>query len=62
MNPVLTKELLYTAITRARKMVTVVANAEVFAWTVNTSVERYGGLAEKLRADAVLPPGDAGVS
>ncbi len=62
MNPVLTKELLYTAITRARKMVTLVADADVFARTVNSRVERYGVLAQKLRAAARLAPGDAGIS
>ena len=48
MNPVLTKELLYTAITRARKRVALVADAGIFAQTVNARVERFGGLAEKL--------------
>lgn len=47
-NPVLTKELLYTGITRARKTVRVSADATVFAETVRHKIQRFGGLAAKL--------------
>lgn len=48
MNPVLTKELIYTAITRAKQAVKIVANAEIFASAVKQKIQRYGGLAAKL--------------
>jgi exodeoxyribonuclease V alpha subunit len=47
-NAILTKELLYTAITRAKQSVKVVADAGVFAHTVKQKIQRYGGLAAKL--------------
>lgn len=47
-NPVLTKELIYTAITRAKKSVTVVAKQAVFISAITQKVERYGGLVAKL--------------
>jgi exodeoxyribonuclease V alpha subunit len=43
-NAVLTKELLYTAITRAKETVTVVATSAVFMTTVQRKVERVTGL------------------
>lgn len=50
-NPVLTKELLYTAITRARKTVKLVADEAVFAATVGRRVERITGLADKFKSE-----------
>ncbi|WAK02713.1 exodeoxyribonuclease V subunit alpha [Methylobacter sp. YRD-M1] len=50
-NPVLTKELLYTAITRARKTVKLVADEAVFAATVGRRVERITGLVDKFKSD-----------
>ncbi|GAB6141507.1 exodeoxyribonuclease V subunit alpha [Methylosoma difficile] len=47
-NPVLTKELLYTAITRAKKSVRLVAESAVFMQTVAQKVARITGLADKL--------------
>ncbi len=49
MNPVLTRELLYTAITRAKKTVSIVASKGVFIGTVQQRVERLSGLADKLK-------------
>ncbi len=46
-NPILTKELLYTAITRAKKTIKLVANASVFYSTVRKRVQRVTGLAYK---------------
>jgi exodeoxyribonuclease V alpha subunit len=43
-NPVLTKELLYTAITRARKTIRLVADEAVFKAAVGQRVERVTGL------------------
>jgi exodeoxyribonuclease V alpha subunit len=44
----ITKELLYTAITRAKTQVTVVASQELLAEGVGNSIQRYSGLAERL--------------
>ena len=49
-NPVLTKELLYTAITRAKKAVKLAASEPVFTETVQRKIQRFGGLAAKLTA------------
>jgi exodeoxyribonuclease V alpha subunit len=43
-NRVLTRELFYTAITRARSGLTIVANATVVAATVETATRRVSGL------------------
>lgn len=43
-QPILTKELLYTAITRAKKRIKLVANEKIFATTVQASVNRITGL------------------
>ncbi len=48
LNPVLTKELIYTGITRAKKMVKIVANKSIFIDSVNQKVVRYGGLVAKI--------------
>lgn len=48
MNPVLTKELIYTAITRAKQRVKIVAQQEIFSQAVKQKIQRYGGLAAKL--------------
>ncbi len=47
-NPVLTKELLYTAITRARKKVTIVGTREIIAATIRRSISRSSGLKKRL--------------
>jgi len=49
-NPVLTKELLYTAITRAKKMIRLVADEAVFTATVRQKVERITGLVDKFQS------------
>jgi exodeoxyribonuclease V alpha subunit len=46
--PLLTRELLYTALTRARHAVVICGSAEVLAAGVRTSLTRFSGLAEKL--------------
>ncbi len=50
-NPVLTKELLYTAITRARKTVKLVVDEAVFAGTVRQKVKRVTGLIDKFQSE-----------
>jgi exodeoxyribonuclease V alpha subunit len=46
---VLTRELLYTAVTRARQRVTLCASAEVLAATIETTTRRHSGLLARLR-------------
>ena len=48
-NPVLTKELLYTAITRAKKTIRLVAEEAVFLATVRQKIDRITGLVDKFR-------------
>ncbi len=50
-NPVLTKELLYTAITRAKKTVKLVVDEAVFAGTVRQKVKRVTGLVDKFQSE-----------
>lgn len=47
-NPILTKELIYTGITRARNKVTIMGEKQVFIKSVNKSIERVSGLRQKL--------------
>ncbi|MGZ4970711.1 MAG: exodeoxyribonuclease V subunit alpha, partial [Methylobacter sp.] len=49
-NPVLTKELLYTAITRAKKTIKLVADEAVFSAAVRQKIERVTGLVDKFKA------------
>ncbi|MDD5275360.1 MAG: exodeoxyribonuclease V subunit alpha [Methylovulum sp.] len=50
-NQVLTKELLYTAITRAKNTVRLVADATVFKQTVTQKVMRITGLVDKFQTE-----------
>lgn len=47
-SPILTRELLYTAITRAKESVTIVATEETVAATIGRSVQRSSGLVHRL--------------
>jgi exodeoxyribonuclease V alpha subunit len=46
-NPVLTKELLYTAITRAKKTVKLLTDKSVFTASIQQKVIRVTGLVNK---------------
>jgi exodeoxyribonuclease V alpha subunit len=48
--PLFTRELLYTALTRARRAVVMCGSAEVLASGTVTSLTRSSGLAERLAA------------
>ena len=48
---VLTRELLYTAVTRARERLTIVGNAGVVAAAVGTPTKRVSGLAGRVRSE-----------
>jgi exodeoxyribonuclease V alpha subunit len=46
--PLLTRELIYTALTRARRSVLIVGDTDLLARAVSRRIERYSGIAEKL--------------
>ena len=46
--PLLTRELVYTAMTRARRSVLLVGSRELLARAVSRSAERHSGVAEKI--------------
>ncbi|TAK52529.1 MAG: exodeoxyribonuclease V subunit alpha [Betaproteobacteria bacterium] len=48
-GPVMVRELLYTAVTRARQRVTLVGGAEVFRAACLQQTERHAGLIERMR-------------
>lgn len=48
-QPILTKELLYTAITRAKKRIKLVSEERIFTATVQASVNRVTGLVEQFK-------------
>lgn len=49
-SPVLTRELLYTALTRARARAEIVGGAEIVAHAIENPTIRFSGLADRLRA------------
>lgn len=49
-SPLLTRELLYTAVTRARRRVTILASPATLAATLARRVDRVSGLVERVRA------------
>jgi exodeoxyribonuclease V alpha subunit len=49
-SPVVTRELLYTAVTRARSHVTILGDLQMVRETVDTPVQRASGLSEQLQA------------
>ena len=46
--PILTRELVYTAVTRARRSVALVGTSDLLARAVSRTVERHSGIAERL--------------
>ena len=60
-SPLLTRELVYTGVTRARSLVTLVADERVLAAALTRSVQRASGVAERLwsrgPAPVVVPGG-----
>ena len=47
-NPLLTRELLYTAVTRAKKSVSIQATEETLLHTVSRSVKRISGITQRI--------------
>jgi exodeoxyribonuclease V alpha subunit len=52
--PLLTRELVYTAVTRARRSVLVVGETDLLARAVSRAIERHCGVAERLGGRPVL--------
>ena len=50
--PLLTREMLYTAVTRARRSVTLVGSEALIRIAANRTIDRFSGLADKLDAKA----------
>lgn len=48
-NPILTKELIYTGITRARQVVKLLADKTIFLTTIKRKVERSSGLSDRFK-------------
>jgi exodeoxyribonuclease V alpha subunit len=48
-NRILTRELIYTAVTRAKKSVKLVAEQQVFEQALSRNIERFSGLADLLK-------------
>jgi exodeoxyribonuclease V alpha subunit len=46
-SPILTRELVYTAVTRARRRVRIFGSPEIFATAVASRVQRASGLRER---------------
>jgi exodeoxyribonuclease V alpha subunit len=58
-TPLLTRELVYTAVTRARERVVVLADAAVLGRSLQRRIARVSGLGERVAARARLTPRDA---
>ena len=52
-SPLLTRELLYTAVTRARESVTIIGTEDTVRAAVSRTVQRASGLARRLRSSGV---------
>ena len=50
--PILTRELIYTAITRAREQVTIWSDGQIFKTAVRRRIKRASGLRKALRSIA----------
>ncbi|MBN8248019.1 MAG: exodeoxyribonuclease V subunit alpha [Verrucomicrobia bacterium] len=58
MSPVLTRELIYTGLTRARESVEIWSREAIFRQAVQRRTERSSGLRQRLSTRAVRPPRD----
>lgn len=48
LSPVLTKELLYTGVTRAKSKIIIFTNQESWCWAVNRATQRQSGLGDQI--------------
>jgi exodeoxyribonuclease V alpha subunit len=48
--PILTREIVYTAVSRARKSMTIAGDEEILRLGISRKVERYSGLSEQIAA------------
>jgi exodeoxyribonuclease V alpha subunit len=51
-SPLLTRELIYTAVTRARRSVVLLGEPELFRRAIGRKIRRFSGVAAKLRAQS----------
>ena len=51
--PLLTREMLYTAVTRSKRSVTIVGRQELFEQGVRRTIRRFSGVAEKVQQACV---------
>ncbi len=54
LSPVLSRELIYTAITRARKSIRIMGSRDVLEQAITARTNRQSGILDKLRTDAVI--------
>jgi exodeoxyribonuclease V alpha subunit len=54
--PLLTRELVYTAVTRSRRSVIILGTESVLATAVERRMERFSGIGERLAGDSEKPP------
>ena len=47
--PILTREVLYTAVSRARRSVVIIGSEEILRLGISRKIERYSGLSEQIR-------------
>lgn len=51
LNPILTKELVYTGVTRAKNQLTIFSHEQSWRWAVNHATQRRSGLGQLLREE-----------
>jgi exodeoxyribonuclease V alpha subunit len=56
-SPLLTRELIYTAVTRARRRVTIYGSEAVLRTAIGRKIERASGLRDRLLAQVIATPG-----
>jgi exodeoxyribonuclease V alpha subunit len=56
---VLTRELIYTGITRAKQKLAIWGNLDMLLQAVRRPIQRASGLGEKLQSYSQLPPASA---
>jgi len=54
--PILTREILYTAVTRARRSVVILGDPDVLAAGVGNPLIRHSGVGERLLTPLAAPP------
>jgi exodeoxyribonuclease V alpha subunit len=50
-SPVLTRELLYTAITRTKEKIQIIGSEKIISYAVSRNIERRSGLKDMLKSE-----------